>query len=79
MSYNAEIIDEVWSTTQGRAYHLASMAKEQHDQLQEALSIIKDLALLHDSYIGYLLAHNMYNEDGAKMIGERINVLSLKQ
>lgn len=58
---------------------LALIAKSQHDQLEEALGIIQDLADLHDSYIGYLVSHNMYNDVAAGVIGERINVLRLKQ
>jgi hypothetical protein len=58
---------------------ISRMAKDQHDQVKEALGIIEDLADLHDSYVGYLLAHNMYNEVEAAKIGERINVLKLKQ
>ena len=49
------------------------------DQLEEALSIIKDLGDLHDSYIGYLASHNMYNQKAAAAIRERIDVLLLKQ
>ncbi len=44
-------------------------------KLQIALSIINDLALLHDSYIGYLQVHNMYNESAANLIGERVAAL----
>lgn len=58
---------------------LAKMTKEQHDQLGEALSIINDLADLHDSYIGYLVTHNNYNDASAKALYERIQVLLLKQ
>lgn len=48
-------------------------------QLEEALSIIDDLAELHDSYIGYLVADNNYNEQAARAISERIQILRLKQ
>jgi hypothetical protein len=58
---------------------LGTQASELKAQLEEALGIIDDLADLHDSYIGYLVAHNNYREGAAKEISDRINVLLLKQ
>lgn len=82
--YDVETVDEILSAPTDPDYfglplHLALMAKEQHDQLGESLGIIKDLADLHDSYIGYLAVHNNYNEAAARAIGKRIDVLRLKQ
>ena len=45
------------------------------EKIEVALEIIKDLADLHDSYIGYLSVHNNYNEPAAKAISERITTL----
>lgn len=81
--YDAETIEDVLENPSDPDYfgfplHLALMAKEQHDQLEEALGIIKDLADLHDSYAGYLSVHNNYNETAALAIGKRIDMLRLK-
>ena len=85
MNYDdAEMLEMVLSMPEdpdyvGPPYRLALMAQEKRDQLQEALGIIDDLSELHDSYVGYLLAHNNYNERAAKDLHDRIAVLRLKQ
>jgi len=67
MKESMRLMDEVMSLTAERDALL--------EKIERALDIIKDLAALHDSYIGYLSVHNNYNEPAAKAISERITAL----
>ena len=65
----AKVSDGVWEWVPKPKYDALL------EKIERALEIIKDLAALHDSYIGYLSVHNNYNEPAAKAISERITAL----
>jgi hypothetical protein len=83
MNYNAEMIDDIIdahdtmvSGLEARqSISLARIAKDQHDQVEEALSIIKDLSYFYAfNYVPFKLP-----EGELEAIYERISVLRLAQ